>query len=46
MALSIAYSTVMLLKSKGDEGRKHIRNLYLGATAGILVFLVMRISGV
>lgn len=45
MVLSIAYCTVMLLKSKGDEGRKHIRNLYLGATAGILVFLVMRISG-
>ncbi|MBV6510998.1 MAG: 4-hydroxybenzoate octaprenyltransferase [Ignavibacteriaceae bacterium] len=46
MVLSIAYCTVMLLKSKGDEGRKHIRNLYLGATAGILVCLVMRISGV
>lgn len=45
MVLSIAYCTVMLLKSKGDEGRKHIRNLYLGATAGILVFLVMRVSG-
>lgn len=46
MVLSIAYCTIRLLRSRGSEGRKHIRNLYLGATAGILVFLVMRLSGV
>ncbi|MCC6549913.1 MAG: UbiA family prenyltransferase [Ignavibacteriaceae bacterium] len=46
MDISIGWCTLRLLKSNGDEGRKHIRNLYLGATAGILVFLVMQVSGV
>lgn len=46
MDVSIGWCTLRLLKSNGDEGRKDIRNLYLGATAGILVFLVMRLSGV
>ncbi|NUN08946.1 MAG: UbiA family prenyltransferase [Ignavibacteriaceae bacterium] len=44
--ISIVYSTVKLLKSSGDEGRKYIRTLYLGATLGILVFVVMKAAGV
>lgn len=46
MDFSIAYSTVKLLKSQGEEGRRYIRMLYLGSTLGILVFLVMRVAGV
>jgi hypothetical protein len=42
----IAYSTLCLLKSNNDEGRTHIRRLYLGATAGLLLFLLMRLLGV
>lgn len=43
---SIAYSTVKLLKSKNEEGRKFIRWIYLGATAGLILFLLMRLMGV
>lgn len=39
---SIAYSLIRLLKSKNDEGRKYIRWIYLGATLGLLVFIIMR----
>jgi hypothetical protein len=35
-----------LMKSKNDEGRKFIRSLYLGATTGIVVFLIMRLGGI
>lgn len=45
MDLSIAYASVKLLKSKNDEGRKHIRILYLGSTFGLIVFLIMRLVG-
>jgi geranylgeranylglycerol-phosphate geranylgeranyltransferase len=46
MDTAIAYSTVRLLKSENYEGRKHIRRLYLGATAGLLLFLFMELLGI
>jgi geranylgeranylglycerol-phosphate geranylgeranyltransferase len=46
MDIVIAYSTIRLLKSGDNEGRAHIRHLYLGATAGLLLFLLMRLLGV
>jgi geranylgeranylglycerol-phosphate geranylgeranyltransferase len=46
MDIVIAYSTMRLLKSRDNEGRAHIRRLYLGATAGLLLFLLMRLLGV
>jgi geranylgeranylglycerol-phosphate geranylgeranyltransferase len=46
MDVSIAYSTLRLLQSGKDGGRVYIRRLYLGATAGILIFLIMRLAGV
>lgn len=46
MDVSIAYPAFILLKSKEEEGRKYIRWIYLGATAGIVIFLIMRFSGI
>ncbi|MHC1739149.1 MAG: UbiA family prenyltransferase [Ignavibacteriaceae bacterium] len=46
MDIVIAYSTVRLLKSGEEEGRKYIRMIYLGSTFGLVVFLVMRLMGV
>jgi geranylgeranylglycerol-phosphate geranylgeranyltransferase len=45
MDVSIAYSSFRLLKSgnKKNAGRKYIRWLYLGATLGLLVFILMRL---
>ena len=43
MDIAIFYSAVKLVRSKGEEGRKYIRNLYLGATFGLTVFLIMRL---
>lgn len=45
MDMFIGYSTFRLIKSKDDEGRKYIRLLYLGATFGLMVFLIMRMMG-
>ncbi|TFG90483.1 MAG: prenyltransferase [Candidatus Atribacteria bacterium] len=45
MNISIGYSSLKLLKSKGVEGRKYIRWIYLGATFVLIVFLVMRLLG-
>ena len=45
MDIFIGYSTFRLVISKGEEGRKYIRLLYLGATFGLVVFLVMRMMG-
>lgn len=45
MDAAIAYSAVKLLRSKNQEGRKYIRILYLGATLGLIIFLIMRIAG-
>ncbi|MBK7629294.1 MAG: UbiA family prenyltransferase [Ignavibacteriales bacterium] len=45
MDFAIGYSAIKLLKSKDEEGRKYIRLLYLGATFGLIVFLIMRLIG-
>ena len=45
MDLFIGYSTYKLVRSKDEEGRKYIRLLYLGATFGLVVFLLMRMMG-
>lgn len=45
MDIFIGYSTFRLVRSKDEEGRKYIRLLYLGATFGLVVFLVMRMMG-
>ena len=45
MDIFIGYSTFRLIRSKNEEGRKYIRLLYLGATLGLFVFLVMRLIG-
>jgi geranylgeranylglycerol-phosphate geranylgeranyltransferase len=46
MDLAIGYSTLRLLDSAGSTGRTHIRRLYLGATAGLLLFLIMMLAGI
>jgi geranylgeranylglycerol-phosphate geranylgeranyltransferase len=45
MDLFIGYSTYKLVNSKNEEGRKYIRLLYLGATFGLVIFLLMRMMG-
>lgn len=45
MDISIAYLSLKLIKSQKDEGRKYIRWIYLGATFGLIVFLIMRFIG-
>jgi geranylgeranylglycerol-phosphate geranylgeranyltransferase len=45
MDTAIGYSSLKLLKSRGEEGRKYIRWIYLGATFGLIVFLIMRLVG-
>ncbi|WKZ70852.1 MAG: UbiA family prenyltransferase [Melioribacteraceae bacterium] len=45
MDFAIGYSTIRLLKSKNEEGRKYIRWIYLGATAGLIVFIIFRVIG-
>lgn len=45
MDTSIGYSSFRLLKSKGEEGRKYIRWIYLGVTFGLIIFLVIRFIG-
>jgi len=45
MDISIGYFSLKLLKSEGKDGRKYIRWIYLGATFGLIVFLVMRLLG-
>ncbi|MCE5270846.1 UbiA family prenyltransferase [bacterium] len=46
MDLSIAISLHGLLKAGANGGRKYIRRLYLGATAGLVLFLLLRLAGV
>jgi len=43
---SILFFGLRLLRSGGQEGRAHIRGIYLGATAGLIIFLLMRLAGV
>lgn len=45
MDISIAYSSLKLLNCKNGEGRKFIRWIYLGATFGLVIFLIMRLLG-
>lgn len=42
MDFFILYPAVKLLKSGNENGRKYIRTIYLGATLGLVIFLVMR----
>ena len=46
MDISIAYPSIMLLNADEKEGRKNIRRIYLVATVGLIIFLLMRILGV
>jgi geranylgeranylglycerol-phosphate geranylgeranyltransferase len=46
MDISVGYSALKLLHSGEEEGRLYIRRIYLGATLGILLFLVMSLAGV
>ena len=46
MDISIAYPTFRLLKSKTSQRRQLIRWIYLGATFGLIIFLVMRLAGI
>lgn len=39
----IVYSSIKLLKTKNDEGRKYIRWIYLGSTLGLLIFILIRL---
>ncbi len=42
MDTAIVYSLLKLLKSENDKGRKYIRWIYLGATFGIIVFVMVK----
>lgn len=46
MNLSITYSAIKLINSKNEEGRKYIRWIYLGATFGLIIFLIMKLIGI
>jgi len=39
----IVYSSIRLLKTSNDEGRKYIRWIYLGAVLGLLIFILIRL---
>lgn len=43
MDFFIAYPTIKLIKSHNEEGRKYIRWIYVGATSGLVIFLIMRV---
>jgi geranylgeranylglycerol-phosphate geranylgeranyltransferase len=43
MDFIIAYSTLRLLRSSGDEGRKYIRWIYLGGLLGMMIFIALRL---
>jgi len=46
MDFSIGFGAYKFFKSKGEEARKYIRWIYLGATFGLVVFLIMRLLGI
>lgn len=46
MDISVAYPAFKLFRSKKEEGRKYIRLIYLGAISGIIIFLIMRLTGI
>jgi len=43
MDIAISYPSFRLLKSENEKGRKYIRWIYLGATFGLIIFLLMRL---
>lgn len=43
MDIIITYYAFRLLRSQGEEGRKYIRRIYLGATLGLVIFIVIRL---
>lgn len=43
MDMVIAYFSYRLLKSDNELGRKYIRNIYLGATFSLVLFLIIRL---
>lgn len=43
MDSAIGYSAVKLLKAANPEGRKLVRSIYLGATFGLVVFIIMKL---
>ncbi len=46
MDLIIIYSVIKLLKVKTGDKRKYIRSIYLGATFGLIIFLIMKLIGI
>ncbi len=45
MDIAIGYSALKLVASRDENGRRYIRWIYLGATFGLIVFLIMRLVG-
>ncbi len=45
MDSAIAYGAIMILRKNGRERKKNIRIIYLGATLGIILFILMRLAG-
>jgi len=43
MDFVIAYSSLKLLAARNEEGRRYIRWIYLGATLGLLIFILMKL---
>jgi geranylgeranylglycerol-phosphate geranylgeranyltransferase len=46
MDVFIIYSTLKLLIYRDERGRIYIRRLYLGATLGIVIFILIRLFGI
>lgn len=46
MDFFIVYPTIKLINSHNEEDRKYIRWIYLGATFGLVIFLIMRVIGI
>lgn len=46
MDLSIAYPAMKLLNANKVQGRKFIRFIYLGSILGLIIFIVMRVTGI
>ncbi len=42
---SVAYGSILILRKKGSERKKYIRMIYLGATLGLILFLILRLAG-
>ncbi len=46
MDSAIAYGSIMILRTRARKRKKYIRIIYLGATLGLVLFLVMRLAGI